>query len=806
MSNHLLVFDWKMSSLLPEDHAEFRTQQYWNDFFIKRQATTNEEDGNVESTFEWYGDWSDMSSLVADYIPPSSGEVLVIGCGNSTQSEDMFAQGYTCVTSIDFSDVVIQEMTTKTCAFTNAITNPKTSWLRYEKMDFLNMDYIDERFRLVFDKGALDALMSDDTPRSKKDAATLFQEIDRVVGGGHGKGAYVCITLAQKHIMAALFRYFGRPGSKWDVHVHTFSTKLGSALCPFAFVAVRRDDPHVGMPPITTHFDNFTGGEEEEKEEKEGKGKGSNTNDSGTKQNDAALNGTVVSMGQAIRNIITMQQTHNFLGGPVKPGCAITLHLWPQHGDSTTKDPKDEVRKGDSFKIPRNEENKNKGGPRFTVTVLDAEHATAVPTHGENSCGVFIVPQGREVEFLFSTTEGQMDLAKQAGFSRFVVVAMERGHDFSGGLEQVKMELDPYMSKLAPPSNPPFQIPYLTTGTDSLGHRVEMHKGKSEYSGEYIVEEVVTDESDGTLVRRLIFLDNSNLVQSEVRLIENKRKKSKNNTHSKKGKNKNNNNNNNNNNTTNEDTEEDTLVPYHSHLTFEFHLTMACSIGMLNDTSSTKGSPVRVLIVGLGGGCLPMFLHEHFEQVELTCVEIDAEMAEIATNWFGYASSSQRMKTVIGDGVEYIQNLTTLSTDQKYHVVIFDVDAKDALSTGVSFPPKEFLDPTFLRHIESNILSEEGMLCINVASRSKKMFSKTIEQMKDVFSVVDVVKYEDSLNRIVFAHKSSTLDERSFGSKGGLEPLSANQVLGRFKSRATKEWSTEIDDDIVEAMGDMECV
>ena len=57
--------------------------------------------------------------------PPSSGEVLVIGCGNSTQSEDMFAQGYTCVTSIDFSDVVIQEMTTKTCAFTNAITNPK---------------------------------------------------------------------------------------------------------------------------------------------------------------------------------------------------------------------------------------------------------------------------------------------------------------------------------------------------------------------------------------------------------------------------------------------------------------------------------------------------------------------------------------------------------------------------------------------------------------------------------------------------------------------------------------------------------
>jgi spermidine synthase len=262
----------------------------------------------------------------------------------------------------------------------------------------------------------------------------------------------------------------------------------------------------------------------------------------------------------------------------------------------------------------------------------------------------------------------------------------------------------------------------------------------------------------------------------------------------------------------------DEMVPYHGHVAFEFHLTMACSIGLLNDSccpprnpspaASTPAPPsLRVLIVGLGGGCLPMFIHEHFNHVELTCVEIDAEMESIATNWFGYASNSARMTTVLGDGVAYIQNWKENKDpkhrQEKFHVVIFDVDAKDALKTGVSFPPKEFLTPSFIQHVESKILMEDGMLCINVASRSNKMFAKTINTMKNIFNVVDVVQYEESLNRIVFAYKSTALDDRAFSSSGGLEPLEAGAVLRRLKKRATKEWPAETDEDIMDAMEDV---
>ena len=46
--------------------------------------------------------------------------------------------------------------------------------------------------------------------------------------------------------------------------------------------------------------------------------------------------------------------------------------------------------------------------------------------------------------------------------------------------------------------------------------------GKSEWCGEYVVEDV-TGESEGggqTTLRRLVFLDNPNVVQSEVRLLQ----------------------------------------------------------------------------------------------------------------------------------------------------------------------------------------------------------------------------------------------------------------------------------------------
>ena len=52
-------------------------------------------------------------------------------------------------------------------------------------------------------------------------------------------------------------------------------------------------------------------------------------------------------------------------------------------------------------------------------------------------------------------------------------------------------------------------------GDAEIGSRVERCRGKSDFSGEYVVEDV---EVNGDLFRRLIFTSNPNLTQSEAKI------------------------------------------------------------------------------------------------------------------------------------------------------------------------------------------------------------------------------------------------------------------------------------------------
>lgn len=72
--------------------------------------------------------------------------------------------------------------------------------------------------------------------------------------------------------------------------------------------------------------------------------------------------------------------------------------------------------------------------------------------------------------------------------------------------------------------------------------------------------------------------------------------------------------------------------------------------------SSVAETPLALLVVGLGGGSLPLFVHDHFPQSCVDAVEIDPSMLEVATQWFGFAQSS-RMKVHIADGLDYITGL-----------------------------------------------------------------------------------------------------------------------------------------------------
>ncbi len=75
------------------------------------------------------------------------------GCGNSLLSEEMYRDGFTDITNIDYSSVVINNMKKK---YSNL---PSMKW---EVMDIRDLQYEEDTFDVVIEKGTLDSLLVDE--------------------------------------------------------------------------------------------------------------------------------------------------------------------------------------------------------------------------------------------------------------------------------------------------------------------------------------------------------------------------------------------------------------------------------------------------------------------------------------------------------------------------------------------------------------------------------------------------------------------------------------------------------------------
>lgn len=206
-------------SLLPRSAEEFQLKQYWDKFFTKRS-----------SAFEWYGEYTDLCHVLHKYLKPSN-RLLIAGCGNSKLSESLYDVGFQCIDNIDISEVVIRQMTAR-----NKDKRPK---MTFSKMDLLCMSYKNSSYDCVLDKGTLDAIFSNTADETVTQVDAMFDEIERVL---KTSGRYICITLAQEHI---LHKILSRFGSHWLLRVHRVllsnerGGSVGGALPVFVFVLTK---------------------------------------------------------------------------------------------------------------------------------------------------------------------------------------------------------------------------------------------------------------------------------------------------------------------------------------------------------------------------------------------------------------------------------------------------------------------------------------------------------------------------------------------------------------------------------------
>lgn len=642
--------------LLPAHRGQFQQKEYWDGFFNQLQG----------KSFEWYGEWGDFQQHVrgADREQPC----LVVGCGNSKLSAQLAQDGgFGSVCSIDFSEGVIDDM--------------KKEYSSVPQLEFLVMDFLDMepswsgKFGSVFDKGSLDALLSDDQDATLEKGRVFLQQVMRVLAP---QGVYYCVTLAQDHLLKLLLSQVS--GNSNRVVVQPFEPQHGSALLPY-LIAVEKGaakDPsafYMRSVRLPTSSDLVQAMLEER---------------------------LVYHMKQRVKDFDN-------------EGMKARFALWNENDDAE----------------------KFNHVPRYLISVVD----TGIPRERRRlQCAVFIVPQGREHEWEFSSEEGLIRTARSNWIGRMIVVSMGHGHHFES-MQLVQTELTPHVLDLAPAF---YRAPDATEKLvfvavpdaigieNSLGSRKVVAETTSDFSGPINVEEVQVSDSisrKNVLHRRLIFLNNPSAVQSESRLYlpkqpvpksGNKKKGAK----KKKGgggggggsKGK------------------ASQVVDPRYLGFEFHQAMVATlfIGAANTPAPPSG-PAAMLVVGLGSGALASYLASQLgwlcDSVQVDAVEIDPVVVEIAEKWFGFDPA--KVSVALQDGTEFMR-----ACQKRYRAIFLDVDAKD-LTQPVLFPPMAFLDQDMLQHVCDNLLEEErGSLVLNLASKSVSAQKDILQRVQTVFPLV----------------------------------------------------------------------
>uniref|UniRef100_A0A3Q2YKM5 eEF1A lysine and N-terminal methyltransferase n=1 Tax=Hippocampus comes TaxID=109280 RepID=A0A3Q2YKM5_HIPCM len=531
--------------------------------------------------------------------------------------------------------------------------------LKFQQVDATQMPYQDACYQAALDKGTLDAMASEEGGDL---ARNMLTEVGRVLSVG---GRYVCITLAQESVIRLAVEHFVQLG--WAVRLHCLQEETSAeededsfALPVFVLVCTKFRQP---MP---TPILEFCLGE------------------------DGALNR--LALAADLLAAVRERQAYSVLRKRLRTrtDADADSSLTLCHAKT--------------------------GLPRYTLTVQDSPPTAKVPRF--NRFAIFIVPQGSETAWLYSSSEGRRQLAASANFRRLVIVAMHRNQEYAD-MQAVQSELSPMVMDLAPPGMPDNQqVPFLSVGGD-LGWREEVSRGVSEHSGEFCVENVRGE--DGELYRRLVFLSNAALVQSESRLV------SANSSHHKK-KNK-----------------KKIKQPPSSSLSV--HSGFLCCAHPAKNLSVY--AMVSVLVIGLGGGGLPQFLRDFVPGVSVEVVELDPVVLEVAKEWFHFRPDDH-LTVTLGDGLERI---CTLEKDggRLFDAIMFDVDNKDS-TLGMSCPPAAFVESSIL-HKVSSLLTPRGIFILNLVCRDSALRKDVLERVSGVFPAILSRKIDGEVNEVLLCRR-----------------------------------------------------
>ena len=148
--------------------------------------------------------------------------------------------------------------------------------------------------------------------------------------------------------------------------------------------------------------------------------------------------------------------------------------------------------------------------------------------------------------------------------------------------------------------------------------------------------------------------------------------------------------------------------------------------------------PRRILIVGLGGGTLAMFLRKHYPDAAIDVVDIDPEVVYVAQEFFGFREDS-RMRAHVADGRQFIEK-----TSQPYDVIFLDAFGSDSV-------PQHLTTQEFLRAVRRAV-KPDGSVAGNLWSRGyNPLYDSMVRTYQEVFDELFILDVRDAGNKILLA-------------------------------------------------------
>ncbi|CAI7818670.1 unnamed protein product [Closterium sp. NIES-54] len=580
-------------------------------------------------------------------------------------------------------------------------------------------------FDVVVDKGGLDALMGEEGDDASTAGQRLLHEVQRLVAPGGGR--YLCVTLAQSHVLELLLRHFR--AATWTVVIHAVPIAPHTApspLRPFLVVATNtapRSPPSSSspspsaalLPLVATTFARVAS--------------------NGIHPEQLADIFTLVDRENHMRSAPCMPPPlpapavdASSAHAPASPpslaalaaysaGRRVLCRLTPHVPGGTAATQGEECGEvvvmapppDDGAPSPATD---SCGGSAFSGVVLDA-----TPTMLDGAslpCAVFLVPQGMNRDWLYASEEGQWQLVESANAQRLILVQQnEQPGQLPLTMAQVQEELSPLVLQLAPEycTKTRYAIPYITTETAAVTGTVRAEVASVTTGAMVVLDDVL---SPPHCTRRLVFRRNPNLVQSEALLVPappptpaapqeeqrgsagggasdviakeggkkggagGKQKQGKAaaaaadlaagaSKKSKKAAAKA---------ARKQQAAEEVgrsggveWVVDHGQLASEYHGAMLAGLSLvapLMEARESTNAQLTAAVIGLGGGALPMFLRQHFPFTSITVAELDDVMGQVASDHFGFTQDAV-LRLHIGDGVALVHAMAAPHHTQGVH-------------------------------------------------------------------------------------------------------------------------------------------